>query len=439
MTQLFPPPPIKPFERQQVHDGLLMNAERWRRAHTYHKERQNVHYQSLNQPGIVCGLGVLLIPAPTEVAAQYRDGRWLQIQPGIAIDLLGNPIVVPAPIEFRITSENLTEGSLTVYLVVSYVDPEKLSFKQPREIVQETFRIDEKPSPPSELEVELCRILLAPGAGQAQELTLENPTDVFFPGYNTLDLRYRSQARSRPQAVVRVAQVNHGEEKEKQESLSNLSYLLQSVASLYPALQGDTEVGQLILQHGRPGVSLQDASKGSGYELLYLTGRQPFGPNDRQLEALKNYLDAGGVLLVEAPTGDTALADSIKAIAQTLGTPLLDWRNLSRNHPLRTQPFLFAALPSFNQQPIHLLYGGGIVLVLGNLSAAWGLDEQLSLSRENIRTAQELGINILHFAWRRRQLTQLSRQDSPTPTPKKQETKERSKSAKKAVFDKLDF
>jgi hypothetical protein len=100
---------------------------------------------------------------------------------------------------------------------------------------------------------------------------------------------------------------------------------------------------------------------------------------------------------------------------------------------------LFAALPSFNQQPIHLLYGGGIVLVLGDLCAAWGLDEQLSLSRENIRTAQELGINILHFAWRRRQLTQLSRQDSPTPTPKKQETKERSKSAKKAVFDKLDF
>jgi fatty acid desaturase len=35
----------------------LMNADRWRRAHEYHHERQNIHYQSLNQPGIVCGWG----------------------------------------------------------------------------------------------------------------------------------------------------------------------------------------------------------------------------------------------------------------------------------------------------------------------------------------------------------------------------------------------
>jgi hypothetical protein len=46
-------------------------------------------------------------------------------------------------------------------------------------------------------------------------------------------------------------------------------------------------------------------------------------------------------------------------------------------------------------------------LIMGELSAAWGLDEELSLPRSDIRTAQELGINILHFAWHRRQLTQL--------------------------------
>jgi hypothetical protein len=93
------------------------------------------------------------------VIAQYRDGRWLQIQPGIAIDLVGNPIVVPEPIEFRISSENLTPDSISVYLVVSYVNPEKLRRKEQREIIQETFRIDEKTNPPGDLEVELCRIL----------------------------------------------------------------------------------------------------------------------------------------------------------------------------------------------------------------------------------------------------------------------------------------
>jgi hypothetical protein len=439
MTQPFPSPPIKPFERVQVHDGLLMNADRWRRAHDYHKERQNVHFQSLNQPGIVCGLGVRLIPAPEEVIAQYRDGRWIQIQPGIAIDLLGNLIVVPQPIDFRISSENLAETPMTVYLVVSYVDPEKLSFKQQRDLIQETFRIDEKPNPPSELEVELCRFLLKPDVGTQGLAALENPGDVFFPGLNTIDLRYRSQARSRPQSLVRVAQLNEGAETQNDQNLSHLWFLLQSVASLYPALQGDPEIGQVAFSQGRPGIPLQDLTKGVGYDLLYLKGQQSFEPNDRQLEALKNYLDRGGVFLVEAPPNAKVLADHLKAIAQTLGNPLVDWQDLNRLHPLRTQPFLFAALPTFNRQSIQLWCGGPIVLILGEISRAWGLDEDLALPRESIRTAQELGINILNFAWRRRNMTQLCQSAQPTPTAKKQETQDRAKSAKKAVFDKLDF
>ena len=46
-------------------------------------------------------------------------------------------------------------------------------------------------------------------------------------------------------------------------------------------------------------------------------------------------------------------------------------------------------------------------MVYGNLASLWGLDDQLSLSREQIRSAQELGINILHYAWKRRNFTQL--------------------------------
>jgi hypothetical protein len=490
MTELFPSPPIKPLERVQVHDGLLMNAERWRRAHDYHHKRQNIHYQSLNQPGIVCGLGVKLIPAPTEVPAQYRDGRWLQIQPGIAIDLIGNPIVVPEPIEFRIASENLRQDPLMVYLVVSYVDPEKLRRKEQREIVQETFRIDEKTSPPGELEVELCRIILSPDAVQ-----LENPTDVFYPGFNHLDLRYRNQARSRPQAVVRVAQANPSQSANSQ-TISNLSYLLESVAALYPALEGAEKVGLLNLQLGEKG----DKTKLSDYDLLYLNYRQSQLLKEDQWEVLTQYLQAGGVLLVEASTEGTnikeltavqqelkkAIADLdttanrpnlsypnapeeaellairqdleaelaavktnlqekisefsqfFKEFAQKLGTSLEPLERLNRNYPLRTQPFLFAALPTINEQPIQILTGGGIIVVIGNLSSAWGLDEEFSLPRETIRTAQEMGINILHFAWRRRQLTQLLHKDSRSVSQEPSTRPKKSRSLKSAL-DKLDF
>ena len=43
MSHPFPTPPIQPFERLQATDGLLVNAERWRKAHDYHRRRQNAH------------------------------------------------------------------------------------------------------------------------------------------------------------------------------------------------------------------------------------------------------------------------------------------------------------------------------------------------------------------------------------------------------------
>ncbi len=400
MTQLFPSPDIKPFERLQASDGLLINAERWRRAHEYHRQRQGIHYQALNQPGIVTGLGVVAIPAPSDIKAEFRDGRWVRIQPGIAIDLVGNPIVVPQPIDFRIAVELNEQEPLMVYLTVRYVDPDELRRDERRDIVQETFRVDEKSSPPEKLEVEVCRVLLQPGP-----VELHNPTDVFFPGYNNLDLRFRLQAQSRPQAVVRIAQVNHSDP-ECARSFFNLSPLLRSTGVLYPVLAGADEVGQVTLEPGDETAEVED------YDLLYLTGRETLNLNSREFEALKTYLDRGGVLLVDAPADSPALVESVISLGQQLETPLEYIERLRRDHPLRTHPFLFSALPVIQQQPIRILTGGGIVLVIGDLASAWGIDENFALSRLAIRTAQELGINFLAYAWRRRQLFGLQRQIS---------------------------
>ena len=422
MTQSFPSPPIKLFERLQVTDGLLMNADRWRLAHEYHRQRQNVHYQSLNQPGIVCGLGVRLMPAPADVPANYRDGRWLEIQPGIAIDLVGNPIIVPQAETYHIAAETSATEAVMIYLVVSYVDPDKLRRKETTEVVKETFRIDERLNPPGDMEVELCRILLQPGPVQ-----LEPPTDVFFPKENQLDLRFRQQARSRPESVVRVAQVTHRDATYAR-SFDPLASLLQSLPGLYPAIQGASEVGQ---------ISLSDSPEAeiSTYDLLFLTGQGSLSFNQQEFTAIKNYLEMGGVLLVDAHINAPALIESTLNLAQQLGTPLEDLKRLNRQHPLRTKPFLFSALPTINQQSIHLGYGGGIILTVGHLSTAWGLDEKLSLSRETIRAAQELGINILHFASQRRQLTNLLKSTitaAPTPSPQS-----RSKSIKASIYEKL--
>lgn len=201
-----------------------------------------------------------------------------------------------------------------------------------------------------------------------------------------------------------MAQVNHSDP-ECARNFFYLSYLLQAVEALYPSLRGADEVGQLTLEPE------DEVVETDAYDLLYLTGKQALSLNEREFPALKNYLDAGGVFLVDAPIDGTALVESMITLAQQLEYPLKPLEELRRDHPLRTRPFLFAALPMVNQQVVRLLAGGGIILVVGDLATAWGLDQGLSLSRVTIRTAQELGLNILHYAWKRRQLVGLQQED----------------------------
>lgn len=394
MSHPFPSPEIQPFDRLQVSDGLLINAERWSQAHNYHRQRQNTHYQCLNQPGIVCGLGVRDIPAPSTVEAKYRDGRWIQIQPGIAIDLAGNLIVVPAAFDFPFDLEVANTEPIMVYLTVSYVDPEELRSRNSREIVREAYRFDQINSTPNISEIEICRILLQPG-----QKDITQPGDVFFPGYNNIDLRYRRQAQARPQAIVRMAQVNHGDG-ECARNFFNLSYFLQSIESLYPYLRGLDEAGQVSFAE-----NIQE------YDLLYLTGQQALSINSIELESLKNYLNTGGILLIDAPADAEGLIQSSHALAEQLESPLKNTKELRRDHPLRTRPFLFAALPIVNQRAIEIFTDGGVILITGDLASAWGLDRELTMPRLAIRTAQEFGINIISYAWKRRQLIGLQQED----------------------------
>ena len=394
MSHPFPPPPIEPFDRLQATDGLLINAERWHKAHNYHRQRQNTHYQCLNQPGIVCGLGVRDIPAPRKVEAKYRDGRWVQIQPGIAIDLAGNLIVAPAPFDFPVDLEVAKNEPIMIYLTVSYVDPEELRSRNSREIVREAYRFDQRNSMPDISEIEICRILLQPG-----QKDITQPSDIFFPGYNNIDLRNRRQAQARPQAIVHIAQVNHGDS-EAARNFFNLSYFLRSIEPLYPYLRGLDEPGQVTL-----GENIKQ------YDLLYLTGQQELSINNLEFESLKNYLNTGGMLLVDAPADAEALIQSTHALAEKLKTPLKHSKELRRDHPLRTRPFLFAGLPIVNQRLIEVFTGGGIILIIGDLASAWGLDKELTMPRLAIRTAQEFGINIISYAWKRRQLIGLQQED----------------------------
>ncbi|PZV13994.1 MAG: hypothetical protein DCF20_13840 [Pseudanabaena sp.] len=440
-----PYPAIKSFERLQVTDGLMINSERWRLAHEYHQHRQNVQYQSLFLPGIICGLGVAPIDAPEDLPAKFRDGRWVQIQPGMAIDLQGNFIVVPMPLDFRISSIAYDNEIETVYLVLSYVDPAKLKRPSVNEVLIETFRVNEKTDLPLDTDIEICRITIQEG-----QLTIQKPVDVFSPSLSQLDMRYRLQARIRPQNLIRVACFQN--QKNQQSPIhDHFRGLGHSLQSLLPSLSliepiGNLEINtELTLDHLSP------------YHLVYLTHSQSLYLNESSQLALREYMALGGVLLIEVSIRNTKLenllsiqdelqkasnrirqtttnqfddqnADAadqtglqselqseLDAIAIEVSSstddllnsfrskipmekPMQAFADLDRNHPLRSQPFLFTSLVTITEEPIQILTNGGVIVILGELSAVWSGQSNQSLTRESIRNCQELGVNILNYA-----------------------------------------
>lgn len=445
----FPYPEIKPFERLQVSDGLMINSERWRLAHEYHHHRQNMQYQSLFLPGIICGLGIAPIAAPADLSAKFRDGRWVQIQPGIAIDLHGNFIVVPEPLDFRISSEAFDLKVEIVYLVLSYVDPAKLKRLSSNEVLVETFRVNERTDLPLNSDIEICRLAIAEGT-----LEIQKPIDMFVPSVSQLDLRYRLQAKLRPQNLINIAYFNSSDNKQRLIS-QNFKFLGQALTSLAPSLSLIEPIGNLNINAELALRNLID------HHLIYLTSEQIPTLNEATQLALQEYVANGNLILIEASIGNTHLENlltiqqelksasaklkrtmtkqinvqssasaidqsstqaelqtEIEAIAievnshtQNLlnsfsslvppASSMFAFSDLARDHPLRSQPFLFDRLPAINEQPIQILVGGGVIIVMGDLSSIWGGNSDQEFTRENLRTCQELGINILNYAAQR--------------------------------------
>jgi hypothetical protein len=448
---MIPPPHRHPLQRLQVSDGLLVTAERWQVAHQYHRQRQNLHFQAFHQGGIVSGLEVGPTEAPAQVANLYRDGRWLQVQPGVAMDDQGNPIVVPHPITYHIAAQPTTEPML-VYLVLKFVDPDQLEARPGTHVVQETFRLEEKNAPPEDLEIELCRLVLLPGDNP---ITL--PRNGFAPLAHELDWRYRPLAQRRPLGDLTLGYLTLAPQA-KLDLEDALQRLVAALPGLYPNLRGTVPPTPLSL---RQGLALTPADLQT-YDLLHLTYADAQGLTEEEMDLLRVFEAEGGTLLIEViPTGTaleeifqvwadvikvlsnaTGLADatmfatlcseqaelerclalelaqSLPALATWVGPRLTpgdpspgdlppgDWPltgRLTDQHPLRHQPFAFSQSFLIHNQPLALFNWGGVVVVVGDLTGTWGGPKHQFMPRDSLRSAQELGINLLHLVWQRRQ------------------------------------
>jgi len=474
----FPPPAIEPLSRLQVSQGLLITTERWKHAQHYHRQRQNLHYQSLHQPGIVRGLGVCVIPPPAWAKGEELNYLWVRIAPGIAIDIQGNPIILEQPRELGCNPLKLDLTQVEqriIYLVAQHVDPEQdsdIAFLDsvtsrnfddlPEDRLTEHCRfVQRRQSELQPEDVELCRVHLQPG-----HLQLRSAMSVHCPEDNALDFRYRLQAKPRPQCVVQVGNI-YADEVSRAIAQTTFSTLLTSTAHLSTLVQGLPTLCELSCEelNASPPNRQDTDSTVCLLERCHLVNLQQadlFTFSVIGRSRLRHYLQQGGVLLIEADANtlplqniqedlgsalanleaDLALnkwgdedrqeweglrsrleksldqvnvqiahnintvCEEVKTFAHQIDYPIADDGHVSEEHLLKRSPFPCSHGPLLNNQPLQLFCWEGIVLVLGKLSELWQIAPGID-SSQNMRAAQEWGLNLLHYAWKHHHLTQL--------------------------------
>jgi hypothetical protein len=343
----------------------------------------------------VYGLGVKVVDPPDNTRAQFRDDRWLEIQPGLAIDTAGNPIVVgPEPVENRIyhlATPAPTEAAQTVYLVLGYVDPETLDLPDRSVQVAEQFRIDERRGKLLPSDIELCRIELAPG-----EVHLRHPPNPFEPGLNELNLSHRHPAQLRPQGELQIGIVSGNNQlyQRWQALIESLPFLCPSLRC-QPMQRVDLRSGVGNLRH--------DLLYVSDWDLKKWLDDQDVSRQTQFWSATRQFIGRGGTLLIEAAQKSPSLKAIFRQLVDLNGTAI---EPVTLPHPVMVRPFRFGKLPMSGNRQIEMFYSNGFILVIGSLSEAWNSGQ---LDRQDIRAAQELGTNILHFVWQRRHLIELLR------------------------------
>ncbi len=373
-----------PIRRISPEDGMAVTAKVWGEAHDYHHLQQRYHDLLEHGSGIVSGLDVSVGQRPFTV----------ELKPGIAIDPAGDRIVVPDTKIYEIGS---TPG--LSYLILSYGESfmEQKTGEGPRFILSECIlqAVSELPDFPF---VEVARITLSGGA------PIRNAIRPELPGPNELDLRFRPQALVKTAAnrdIARIGVCYAGKQATDGENGHGAVFLARALRACGQQVWVDDDIS-LEMKEVKPGAR----TPLDGYTLIYLVGSGKLQLTEREGGNLKSYVQQGGTLLIEPcrreqPAANSPVLTSLSGLAGVLGDPLSD---LVKGHPLLMNPHLFSVPPAgFEEGDARVQVGGGVIFSTCDYGCLWQGDRRSrAASREEIRTAEEWGENLLAYASQRR-------------------------------------
>lgn len=179
------------YKRINFFKGFLTTEKDWNEAEKYHIEKRKLHGRRLHSPGVVLGYG-----GDLRVMARSRGDLSVEVQPGYAIDGMGNDLVLW---DATIKNINPEEYRLpqTIYVVLRFSEEltdfiaykENLEYKGHRRVLELANVELSQTEPEIHREVELGRIYLEKGATRVRDAR-----DSANPGPNEIDLRFVPRA-----------------------------------------------------------------------------------------------------------------------------------------------------------------------------------------------------------------------------------------------------
>jgi hypothetical protein len=329
-------PEFPPLQRIEPHTGLVIDAETWSVAHSYHDVYQRAHLALLHGWGIVRGLAPSIDGAAGAVI----------ISPGVAIDRDGRIVVVP--VEQRISAAIDGDES---WITLTYADRRAAGLDSGR--VEESFELTlstQKPQPPS---VCLGRVATAGKKPRVDRLG-----------------RVQIDAFSDRSVAVVLASDEAGMHGWHMQGLQNL---LDS--AIHAGLRAEVTRDE------------------SGADVTYVTGAGDQDPTKEAARAIGEAAKRPGALIVDLckPANlSQGWKDLFDGLPHDKG---------ERQVQLLRFPYVFGDAPSGADPSGGLAWLPSGIVSLRDYGCAWaGRGDAGALSRTIVRDAIEFGINVLASA-----------------------------------------
>ncbi|MPZ49093.1 MAG: hypothetical protein GEU75_07295 [Dehalococcoidia bacterium] len=347
--------PLHSLIRVHPFSGLVIDVDTWATAHDYHRNHQQLHLLSLHGSGVAQGLEVVSTDPPSESVV---------VEAGIAIDPLGNTIIVPE-------RQHVTIGNSpgTAYLVLDYVESNAAGADQrdTRARVKEDFRIRAVHHVPEANSIELARVDVAKAA--ATILSAANP---WLPAQNEIDLRSRPRLQITAPRRLSVGLVVHGDEKSLSPShLAGFQYFLRELE--YCGFRAE--------------VTRSNDSSVPDAELLYVTADSGAAAPSALVKRFGERVAEGAWLIVDPCGSSIGMVESFQPLIKAKAGDMTEALTLGSR-------FVFGTAPPGAFPTRQLIWGERIILSPRDYGCAWaGKRGEQVFQRDLVRAALEFGVN----------------------------------------------